>query len=1037
MPKVSGWLSMLETSIILDALVLRYLARACTNGTASSIRLAADGYHATDNPSNLFQLIDDALHGAFPFPGAGWNGRSSYEIAWSKTINGSMPRAVGVYPVLGFPVKEWPQNWTRAGRDIGAIIVRNAPTSPTTAERILKCAANALQEIAGLAHIPFLGSICALTLTIIPMVQNTRSQKERCIRIVEDIHHLVCVLTGLSIQSEDIQSPKILYHIAQFAITLQKVDSCLRAQQELGTITRLFKQSELVGQLGACETELKVALDSFTREQAVGILSTFVKLNADTETRHQELLELISTQSGSLDAMSSIGRSSLNVSSGSFSLLPASPKIFHGRETELEHLVDNLLADPARVAILGPGGIGKTALAVTVLHSMKVVEKYPIRHFIPCDSVQTNNSLVATIGSHLGLEGSQSSTRHIITMRGAERPSKVQWTHPFLHPLSPLSSDAAHQTFIEIADEIHDVLEVDQLLEITDHIPLAVQLVANIAASEGCQATLARWKVENTALLSAGYDKRSNLEISIKLSLSSPRMASLLHAVDLLGLLSLLSDGISETDLVQSKPPIPEIAECKTTLLRTSLAFIDHAGRLKVLAPIRDYVQTTIPLSPHLVRPLRKYFNDLLRLWRTFIDSSSGVGNLTPHLLTNLGNMHNLLVYGLNCDPTDTGDTARAIILLNQLNMLMERGLTPLMLRLQEMLPQINDHHLYGQFIVEAFRARWFHAIPDPEKYMDEAIEHFRIVNDIEGEARLYIMVGRYYADTVRDHKKAQNLYHRALTFEPQCTSPVVRVGGLSGLATIECLHGSWSEGLRLGRETQKIAVSAGDVRAELNSLHCQARCYIGLGDFKHGIQVVDQWKALVLRTRMQGGESHWLLMNFEGEIHQLRTEYAQARQAQEVILSQTSPVLSPANYAYCLLNLVSLDLVIGANTAPVSQNLHTAVEIFRRINYPRAFHFLCEGDTAGARTSVPSLMCMIWTMSSHAIASVVATWAFIFFAFVMRPAVRGILPVHQALQNLGNVFTHLRKDEEALSILTVALEGFTRWTSIGVGQNV
>jgi hypothetical protein len=80
------------------------------------------------------------------------------------------------------------------------------------------------------------------------------------------------------------------------------------------------------------------------------------------------------------------------------------------------------------------------------------------------------------------------------------------------------------------------------------------------------------------------------------------------------------------------------------------------------------------------------------------------------------------------------------------------------MLRLQEMLPQINDHHLYGQFIVEAFRAKWFHAIPDPEKYMDEAIEHFRIVNDIEGEvllphegaiiymcpARLYIMVGRY-----------------------------------------------------------------------------------------------------------------------------------------------------------------------------------------------------------------------------------------------------------------------------------------------------
>jgi hypothetical protein len=177
-------------------------------------------------------------------------------------------------------------------------------------------------------------------------------------------------------------------------------------------------------------------------------------------------------------------------------------------------------------------------------------------------------------------------------MRGAERTSKVQWTHPFLHPLSPLTPSAAYQTFIEIADEMHDLSEVDKLLELTDNIPLAVQLVANIVASEGSQATLERWKVESTALLSTRYDKQSNLETSIKLSFSSPRLASLPHAVDLLSLISLLSDGISETDLVQSKLPIPEILKCKTTLVRTSLAYVDHAGRLKVLAPIQGYIRT-------------------------------------------------------------------------------------------------------------------------------------------------------------------------------------------------------------------------------------------------------------------------------------------------------------------------------------------------------------------------------------------------------------------------------------------------------------
>jgi hypothetical protein len=96
--------------------------------------------------------------------------------------------------------------------------------------------------------------------------------------------------------------------------------------------------------------------------------------------------------------------------------------------------------------------------------------------------------------------------------------------------------------------------------------------------------------------------------------------------------------------------------------------------------------------------------------------------------------MHNLLVYGLDCDPADIGDTIQAIIFLNHFNTVMNRGFTPLMPHLQEMLPQIKDHRLHGQFIIEAFRAKLLYAIPNPDKYMDEAIEHFRIVNDIEGE---------------------------------------------------------------------------------------------------------------------------------------------------------------------------------------------------------------------------------------------------------------------------------------------------------------
>jgi hypothetical protein len=52
-------------------------------------------------------------------------------------------------------------------------------------------------------------------------------------------------------------------------------------------------------------------------------------------------------------------------------------------------------------------------------------------------------------------------------MCGAERPVKVQWTGPFLLPLKPLDQEAAHLTFTDIADDKHDLEEVDKILSLT------------------------------------------------------------------------------------------------------------------------------------------------------------------------------------------------------------------------------------------------------------------------------------------------------------------------------------------------------------------------------------------------------------------------------------------------------------------------------------------------------------------------------------------------------------------------------------------
>jgi hypothetical protein len=50
-------------------------------------------------------------------------------------------------------------------------------------------------------------------------------------------------------------------------------------------------------------------------------------------------------------------------------------------------------------------------------------------------------------------------------MRGAERPGKVHWSHPFLPPLQSLSDKAAQQTFMDIMDSAHDNKDMRKLLQ--------------------------------------------------------------------------------------------------------------------------------------------------------------------------------------------------------------------------------------------------------------------------------------------------------------------------------------------------------------------------------------------------------------------------------------------------------------------------------------------------------------------------------------------------------------------------------------------
>ncbi|KAJ7768790.1 P-loop containing nucleoside triphosphate hydrolase protein [Mycena metata] len=457
-------------------------------------------------------------------------------------------------------------------------------------------------------------------------------------------------------------------------------------------------------------------------------------------------------------------------------MLPAEPKIFHGRDSELADILKLFRQVTPRISILGAGGMGKTSLARTVVHHEEVTTKYRgNRFFVTCDTASSKPELAGLIGAHLGLKPRKDLTRAIlqhfssgppsllildnletvwepvdsrqeieeflslltdinslalmITMRGAERPSKVQWTRPFLQPLPPLAQDAARKMFIDIADDKYPLEEVDQILGLTDNMPLSISLLAHLADMEDCKKILSRWEVEKTSLISDGHDKRSNLELSISLSLSGPRIASAPQAQDLLALLSMLPDGLSDVELKQTKFPVTDILRCKATLLCTALAYTDGHKRLKVLVPIREYMGKLFPPTDQMIQPMFKHFRELLESYTIAFGTRSGVFPI-DRITANYTNIQNILQNGFWSEHSNIVDVTYCACDFSNFSRRIACGATFLLKNINNTLSSSEDHRLKAYIITELIRSWQHHPIIHPEPLIVAALNHFKYFDD-------------------------------------------------------------------------------------------------------------------------------------------------------------------------------------------------------------------------------------------------------------------------------------------------------------------
>ncbi|KAJ6511020.1 hypothetical protein C8R45DRAFT_1068855 [Mycena sanguinolenta] len=927
--------------------------------------------------------------------------------------------------------------------------------------------------------------------------ESVKSNKEQCMRMVSQIDELLSAILHLCVKSdsaEDTLSPATLRNIGKFADTLQKIHSFIEAQQKNSKFRRFFRQNENTAQLEVCNAGLRHALDVFGVRNSLVATTELADIREQAEKRHEELVQLFTGKSevvGS-DAVSEISKSlfSLGNSTSSLVLIPASPKIFHGRNGELEQLVHLLIQNPARAAILGPGGIGKTSLATATLHHPDVSARYTNRHFVSCESVANREDLVSMIISSIGLEHSRNASKHLlrhfsqspesilvldnletcweplesrndveeflslltdithlgllITMRGAERPTKVRWTRPFMSPLAPLSDDAAMQTFTDITDYLdHDKHTIREILGLTDNLPLAINLVANIAAFEGHETVLSRWREEKTTLFSEGRDKRSNLDLSIQLSLSSPRMADSPGAHQLLSLLSLLPDGILETELLQCDLLIPDMGRSKTTLIRTSLAYLDHGKRLRVLVPIREYIQKYNPPSPALCRPLRRHFHDLILLWKDYQHlSSTGIAH---RIAANVGNFQAVLAHGLNWNEPDLIQTLHSIMMFDSFFRISGRKSSGMLDLVPPYLERLDDHKLHGAYIIEFVTTWQYHPVPEPRTLEETALAHFRAIGDISGEARLFCVFGSYYRRHDNDIPKGLEYWETAQDLAKQVNDPKIQCIALREAAEALWQLGKYRKAQAMSGDLRQLARMHGLFIAEAQAIRIELLCRVSQGDLAPCLQLSAEARELLGFCGLQGGTLEQALLASDADVHFQKTEYIEARS----LYSQTVTKEAPLAQAYDRLSMAGIEIETGVETNQIQQDLETTKSIFELIRNPPgitlcevylAYVDIREGLFVKAKLSLErsfaltrgndqeiSILCLNKLGDPTSQLSDIHTtfgWTLVLLAFAQTGG--NSIAIYHALRCLGDIFLTQDDTGTALSLFQVAFDAFT-----------
>jgi tetratricopeptide (TPR) repeat protein len=221
----------------------------------------------------------------------------------------------------------------------------------------------------------------------------------------------------------------------------------------------------------------------------------------------------------------------------------------------------------------------------------------------------------------------------------------------------------------------------------------------------------------------------------------------------------------------------------------------------------------------------------------------------------------------------------------------------------------------------------------------------------------LYDVLATYYHMT-GDTSSAMKFCLAAISLALSTGNTKQHSQGLHNRAWIEWSLGDYAAAQVHAIESQRLAIISADLYREAEALHIEDTCCCALGNYTKAMSLCIRARDLLGLCGISYGTLDHNIMAAQAEIHQLKSEYVEARSIHTGIIEAS--IHNPRIYGLALLNVTEIDVLIGAPKNDVQRNCDRARKMLDTMGYVEGVSlcdviladlYLREGNLLAAQT--------------------------------------------------------------------------------------